>query len=59
MEHFHSCGQWLCKFTGTKESVYTGKEFNSQWLGYLHARRDVMLKRSISGENFLRIFEDP
>ena len=29
MECFHSRGQHLCKFIGTKESVYIRKEFNS------------------------------
>lgn len=46
-------------FLLSKESIYTGKEFNSHRLGYLHGRHDVMWKRSIPGENFWRIFEDP
>ena len=29
IECFHSRGQHLCKFIGTKESVYIRKEFNS------------------------------
>ena len=30
---FHSRGQHLCKFIGTKESVYIRKEFNSHRTG--------------------------
>ena len=30
IERFHSRGKHLCKFIGTKESVYITKEFNSQ-----------------------------
>jgi len=30
---FHSRDQHLCKFIGTKESVYIGKEFNSHKTG--------------------------
>ena len=26
--HFHSRGQHLCKFIGTKENVYIGKDFS-------------------------------
>jgi len=29
IERFHSRGQQLCKFIGTKESFYIRKEFNS------------------------------
>ena len=29
IERFHSCGQHLCKFIGTKESFYKRKEYNS------------------------------
>ena len=43
IERLHSRGQQLCKFIGTKESVYIRKEINSQqdwfrstfWLGRL------------------------
>ena len=55
IECFHSRGQHLCKFIGTKESVCIRKEFNSQRiglgqqhgrrfivLGHQHGRRDVM-----------------
>ena len=55
IECFHSRGQHLCKFIGTKEIVYIRKESNSQRiglghqhgrhfivLGHQHGRRDVM-----------------
>ena len=46
---FHSRGQHLCKFIGTKESVCIRKEFNSHrtGLGHQHGRRDVTWKHSI------------
>ena len=60
IECFHSRGQHLCKFTGTKESVCIRKEFNSHRtrlghqhgrrfivLGHQYGRRDVMWKHSI------------
>ena len=49
IECFHSRGQHLCKFIGTKESVCIRKEFNSQriGLGHQHGHRDVMWKHSI------------
>ena len=60
MECFHSRGQHLCKFIGTKESVCIRKEFNSHRtglghqhgrrfivLGHQHGHRDVMWKHSI------------
>ena len=42
---FHSRAQHLCKFTGTKESVYIRKEFNSHrtGLGHKHGRRFIVL----------------
>ena len=42
---FHSRGQHLCKFIGTKESVYIRKEFNSHrtGLGHQHGRRFIVL----------------
>ena len=48
IECFHSRGQHLCKFIGTKECVCVRKEFNSQRisLGHQHGRRDVMWKHS-------------
>ena len=44
-ECFHSRGQHLCKFIGTKESVYIRKEFNSHRtsLGHQHGRRFIVL----------------
>ena len=36
IECFHSRGQHLCKFIGTKESVYIRKEFNSHRIGLGH-----------------------
>ena len=60
IECFHSRGQHLCKFIGTKENVYIRKEFISHrtglghqhgrrfivW-GYQYGRRDVMWKHSL------------
>ena len=45
IECFHSRGQYLCKFIGTKESVCIRKEFNSQriGLGHQHGRRFIVL----------------
>ena len=42
---FHSRGQHLFKFIGTKESVYIRKEFNSHrtGLGHKHGRRFIVL----------------
>ena len=44
-ECFHSRGQHLCKFMGTKESVCIRKEFNSHriGLGHQHGRRFIVL----------------
>ena len=60
IECFHSRGQHLCKFIGTKESVCIRKEFNSHRtglglqhgrrfivLGHQYGRRDAMWKHSI------------
>ena len=60
IECFHSRGQHVCKFTGTKERVCIIKEFNSNRtglghqhgrpfivLGHQYGRRDVMWKHSI------------
>ena len=33
---FHSVGQYLCKFIGTKDSVYIRREFNSRTIGWEH-----------------------
>ena len=45
IECFHSRGQHLCKFIGTKENVCIRKEFNSQriGLGHQHDRRFIVL----------------
>ena len=45
IECFHSRGQHLCKFIGTKESVCIRKEFNSQrtGLGHQHGHRFIVL----------------
>ena len=44
IDRFHSRGQQLCKFIGTKESFYIRKEFNSHRIGLVHqyGRRYVM-----------------
>ena len=44
-ECFHSRGQHLCKFVGTKEILYIRKEFNSlrTGLGHKHGRRFIVL----------------
>ena len=60
IECFHSRGQHLCKFIGTKESVCIRKQFNSHRtslghqhggrfivLGHQYGRRYVMWKHSI------------
>ena len=49
IECFHSRGQHLCKFIGTKESVCIRKDFSSQrtGLGHQHDRCDVVWKHSI------------
>ena len=45
IECFHSRGQHLCKFIGTKGSLCIRKEFNSQRivLGHQHGRRFIIL----------------
>ena len=45
IEPFDLSGQHLCKFIGTKESVYIRKEYNSQrtGLGHQHGRRFIVL----------------
>ena len=65
IECFHSRGQHLCKFIGTKESVYIRKEFNSHRnglvhqhgrrfivLGQIYGRHDVMWKHSLYPSSF-------
>ena len=46
IESFHSHGQQLCKFIGTKESVYIRKEFDSHGIGLEHqyGRRFIILE---------------
>ena len=67
-ECFHSRGQHLCKFIGTKESVCIRKEFNSHrtGLGHQYGRRfkygcrDVIWKHSISRaelESVINVFD--
>ena len=54
---FHPRGQHLCKFIGTKKSVYIRKEFNSHrtGLGHKHGRRfivwDTNMAAMTSSEN--------
>ena len=43
IECFHSRGQHICKFIGTKESVCIRKEFNSQRTGLGHQNAAVSL----------------
>ena len=45
IECFHSRGLHLCKFIGTKESVWIRKEYNSQRIGleHQHGRRFIGL----------------
>ena len=47
IECFHSFGQHICKFIGTKESVCIRKEFNSHrtGLGHQHGRRFIVLEQ--------------
>ena len=49
IERFHSRDQHLCKFIGTRESIYKRKEINSHRTGLEHqcGRCDFMQKRSI------------
>ena len=45
IDRFHSRGQQLCKFIGTKESFYIRKEFNSHRNSLVHqnGRRFIVL----------------
>ena len=54
---FHPRGQHLCKFIGTKESVYIRKEFNSHrtGLGHEYGRHDVMWKHTMFVPDQLKI----
>ena len=46
IERFHSRGQRLCKFIGTKESFYIRKEFNSHGISleHQHGRPFIVLE---------------
>ena len=72
IERFHSRGQHLCKFIGTKESVCIRKEFNSHRtglghqhgrrfivLGHQYGRREVMWKHSIFNFHWLAVWRCP
>ena len=55
IECFHSRGQNLCKYIGTKESVYITKEFNSHriGLGHQHGRRFIALGHQYGGRDVM------
>ena len=55
IECFHSRGQHLCKFIGTRERVCIRKEFNSQRisLGYQHGRRFIVLGLQCGRRDFM------
>ena len=55
IERFHSLGQHLCKFIGTKESVCVRKEFNSHRTGLKqqHGRRFTILGHQYGGRDFM------
>jgi len=54
-QRFHSRGQRLCKFIGTKESVFIRKEFNSHRivLGHQHGRRFIVLENQYGRRNVM------
>ena len=56
IEWFHSRGQHLCKFIGTKGSVRKRKEFNSQRivLGHQHGRRFIVLGHQYDRRDVMR-----
>ena len=64
IERFHSLGQHLCRFIGTKERVYIKKEFNSTRLSWNTNMAAVSLfcnknmATVTSCENALYILED-
>ena len=60
LERFHSRGQHLCKFIGTKESVCIKKEFNSHRivLAGLSLFWNTNMATVTSCENVLYILED-
>ena len=53
---FHSRGQHLCKFIGTKESVYIRKEFNSHrtGLGHKHGSHFIVLGHKYGHHDVIR-----
>ena len=53
IDGFHSRGQHLCKFIGTKESFYIRKEFNSHriFLVHQHGRRSIVLEDQDGGRD--------
>ena len=55
IECFHSRGQQLCKFIGTKESVCIRKEFISHrtGLGHQHGRRFIVLGHQYDRRNVI------
>ena len=66
IERFHSRGQHLCKFIGTKESVFIRKEFKSHRIGlkHQHGRRFMVLehqygRRDVMGKHSIRWKEYP
>ena len=55
VESSHSRGQHLCKFIGTKESVYITKEFNSHRIGveHQHGRHFIVLEHQYGHRNVM------
>ena len=55
IECFHSRGQDLCKFIGTKESACIRKEFNSHRIGlrHKHGRRFIVLGHQYGRRNVM------
>ena len=56
IERFHSRGQHLCKFIGTKESVYIRKDYNSHRivLEVQHGRRFIVLEIQYGRDDVMR-----
>ena len=53
IERFHSRGQHLCKFIGTKESVCIRKEFKTIVLAHQHGRRFIVLEHQFGGRDVM------
>ena len=53
IERFHSRGQHLCKFIGTKESVCIRKEFKRIVLAHQHGRRFIVLEHQFGGRDVI------